>query len=216
MKLEFASPQTLLAALLLGAAGVASAQSSDIEPGFYAGALAGWANYPGRPLIIVGSSTLFSQDTHEHDVSWGFVGGYRFGRHFAIEAGYRDLGEARADLADAANTTRAKLRFSARGATVAAVGLFPFGPRWEMFVKGGALYQNVDFHLDGTQSGVPFALSSSLRNDDTLYLEGGASYRFDSHLKANLGLSYFPNIGKRGKTGEAEVRSTFLGISYQF
>src|SRR5690349_24934632 len=100
-------------ALLLGVAHAACTQATDIEPGFYMSALAGGANYPGRPLVIVGNNTLFSDDTHEHDVSWGFIGGYRFGRHFAIEAGYRDLGEARADLADSANTIHGKLRFSA-------------------------------------------------------------------------------------------------------
>jgi OOP family OmpA-OmpF porin len=201
--------------LLMGAASTALAQ--DDQRGFYLSATAGVATYPGRPKVILGNFTLTSNDTREEDMSWGFATGYRFSRHFAFEAGYVDLGEGTAKLLDAAGSDlRSDLRFGARGETITAVVLFPFGPKWEMYLKGGVLIQDVNLRLNGTQSGVPFALSSQSKREGKLYAAGGVSYRFDSHWKVSLGVSQFPDIGDKDRTGRADIRVTALGISYQF
>jgi len=205
------------AALLLGAAGVATAQSADDERGFYLGALAGVANYPSRPKLIVGNFTLKSTDTREEDTSWGVTAGYRFSRHIAVEAGYLDLGEATAKMVDSGGSDlRGDLRFAARGETLAFVALFPFGERWDWYVKAGLLFQDVDFRLSGTQGGVPFTLSSSSKTGAKLYSGGGVSYRFDTHWKASFGLSHYPHVGDKDRTGRADVLNAFLGMSYRF
>jgi len=210
------------ALLLIGAAGAASAQSAEDQPaedqrGFYIGANAGVASYPGRPRIVLGDFTLHAAKMHEDDLSWSVIGGYRFGKHFALEAGYLDLGEATAEFVDSGGSDlRTDLRWGARGETISALVLFPIGQRWEPYLKLGALRQNVDLRLDGTQSGTPFRLSSSADRELKLYWGTGVNYRFDSHWKASLGVDFFSDLGDADRTGRARIRSTFLGISYRF
>jgi OOP family OmpA-OmpF porin len=217
MNFELRFRRFACAVLLLAAAGAASAQSADRERGFYVGALAGVADYPARPKLIVGNFTLKSTDTREEDMSWGFTAGYRFNRHVALEAGYIDLGEATAKMIDSAGSDlRGDLRFAARGETLALVAFYPFGQQWEWFVKAGLLFQDVDFRLSGTQGGVPYRLSSSTNGGVKLYSEGGISYRFDTHWKASFGLSHYPHVGEKERTGRADILNGFLGISYHF
>ena len=97
-----------------------------------------------------------------------------------------------------------------------AIVLLPFGPKWEMYLKGGVLFQDVDLRLDGMQSGVPFTLSSDSKREGKLYAAGGVSYRFDSHWKVSLGLSSFSDIGDKDRTGRADIRFSSLGISHSF
>jgi hypothetical protein len=124
------------ALLLIGATGAASAQTADGEHGFYVGARAGVAKYPGQPKLIVG--TL------------------------------------------------------------------------------GLLFQDVDSRLSGTQAGVPFTLSSSSGRGGKLYVEAGVSYRFDEHWKASLGVTHLSDIGDEDRTGRADIRNVFLGLTHQF
>jgi hypothetical protein len=217
MKLDLCSRVLAGAALLIGVTGVASAQSADINNGFYLGTFAGVARYPNHSHVDVGTFTLNSTDTREEHMSWGFTGGYRFGRYFAMEAGYVDLGEGTAKLVDAAGSDlRADLRFAARGETFALVGIVPFGSRWEASFKLGMLHQDVDFRLSGTQSGAPFALSSTARRGLRLYQEAAISYGFNSHWKTSLILSHFPSVGDESRTGRANLLNTSLGVYYQF
>jgi hypothetical protein len=205
------------ALLLIGATGAASAQSADDQRGFYLGAVGGVTTYPKHPKVVFRDYTLHSTDTREEDFSWGVTAGYRFGRHFALEAGYIDLGAGTAKLIDTGGTDfRGDLRLGVRGPTIAAVALFPFGPRWEMFLKGGALYQDVKVQLDWTQSGVAWTLGATAEHELRPFVEGGVSYRFDSHWKAGLGMSFFRHLGTRDRTGEVNLRSSFLGMTYQF
>jgi hypothetical protein len=217
MKLQFSSRirRVVLAGLLLCAAGSVCAQSDETEKGFYTGVTAGVTSFPARPELVLGGTTLNSTDASENDLSWSIAGGYRFSRNFALEVGYTDLGEGTAHLIDfAGSPLQTDLRFSARGVKAAAVLLFPVR-KWEPFIKVGVLFQDVDLHLNGTQSGAPFAFSSS--SDGTkIFWEGGVSYRFDARWKATFGLTYYPEIGNQGETGEADVLVAYLGITYRF
>jgi hypothetical protein len=218
MKFQFSSRvrRVALAGLLLCAAQSVRAQSGQTEEGFYAGVSAGVTSYSARPEIVLGDITLNSTDASEDNFAWGVTGGYRFGRHFALEAGYVDLGEGTAHLIDftGRSSLQTDLRFSVRGAKVAAVLMFPIR-KWEPFIKVGALYEDVDLRLNGTQSGAPFALSSS-SDGVKIFWEGGVSYRFDERWKATFGLTYYPKLGKQGETGESDVLTASLGITYRF
>ena len=202
------------ALLMFGVAGVASAQSAEIGSGFYAGAFGGLAKYPDQPRVVVGSFTMYATNETRDDASWGIAGGYRFGKYFAIDAGYIDLGEGTASLAYSAGI--ANLRFRARGETLGFAGILPFGSRWEAYAKLGLMHQDVDFGLSGTQSGAPFALSSNSHDGVKLYQEAGISCRFDTHWKTTLAVSHFPNVGKQDVTGQVNILNTSLGIYYQF
>jgi len=215
MNLNFGSRAGVFAALTACAAGSVSAQSPPVETGFYVGAFGGVASYPSRPKIILDRFTLESTKTREDDMSWGFTGGYRFSKYWALEAGYVDLGEATAHLVDSAGSDlRADLRFSARGKTFATALIIPTW-KWETFIKVGMLFQDVDLRLDGTQAGAPFTLSSSAKGME-IYWEGGVSYHFDDRWSGRLGATYYPNVGRKNETGHVNLVSSFLGVSYQF
>jgi OmpA-OmpF porin, OOP family len=203
-------------ALLGSAASPVFAQSAPDEKGFYTGAVAGVAAYPASPIVSLGPYTLHSIDTREDDMSWGFTGGYRFGRYFALEAGYVDLGEGTARLIESSGApVQADLHFSARGATLAAVVLFPMR-KWEPFVKAGMLFQDAELRIDGTEAGAPFSLSASASSGTKALFETGVSYRFNEKWKATLGFAFFVDVGDERRTGEADIKSHYLGITYQF
>jgi len=213
MKLHWVSA----ALLMMGASGIASAQSADIRSGFYLGGFAGYANYPDHTTVDVGSFTLNSVKGSKDDGSWGVLGGYRFGRYFAIEAGYVDLGTGTTRLLDSAGSPlQADLGFKVRGETLGLVGILPFGAHWEAFAKASLLRQNVDFRLTGTQASAPFRLSSHTSGEMKLYEEAGISYRFDSNWKTSLTVSHFTKIGKENVTGQVSFHNTSLGLFYQF
>lgn len=210
------------ALVLTGAAGAASAQSADDRPtddqrGFYVGAMGGVTRYPSDPKVRLYDLTLRSTDTREEDFSWGVTGGYRFGRHFALEAGYLDLGAGTAKLVDAGGSDfRGDLRFGATALTIAGVAIFPVGPRWELFLKGGVLRQDVKTQLDWTQSGVDWTLGITADHELKPFAEAGVSYLFDSHWKVGLGLGAYPHLGTKDTTGRANLLSSYLGITYRF
>ncbi len=215
LQLDSRGGRAVLTALLIFAAQSVRAQSTETEEGFYVGATAGVASYPSRPELIIWTTRLDTTDSDAHDLSWGLTGGYRFSRHFALEAGYVDLGEGSAHLIDfAGSPQQADVRFSVRGATLAGVLLFPIR-NWEPYVKMGVLFQDVDMRLNGTQSGIPFALSSSA-DGIKFFWEAGVSYRFDERWKASFGLRYYLDVGDEGDTGEADLQSAFFGVTYRF
>jgi OmpA-OmpF porin, OOP family len=203
--------------VLLGCAGgPAFAQSAQDEKGFYLGAIAGAASYPAAPEIIVGPYTFYSTDTREDDMAWGVTAGYRFGRYFAMEAGYVDLGEATASMVESTGRdVRTDLFFSARGATLAAVGFFPFR-KWEPFLKAGVLFQKAELRLNGTEFGTPFSLRGEATGGTKAFFDTGVNYRFNEKWKATLGIAFFVDVGEENRTGEADIKLTYLGISYQF
>src|SRR5687767_487194 len=199
----------VLATLLICASGAASAQSQFDEQGFYVSAIAGAATYPSRPILELGEFTFSSVDSREHDFAGGFVGGYRFGRYFALEAGYLDLGEGRASMVEiAGNPLTTDLRFAAKGETLAAVFFLPIH-KWEMYAKAGVLFHKAELRLNGMQSGMPFSLRGSA-NATSAYFDTGVSYRFDERWKASLGLAFFTDIGKEDITGTVDLRYSYL------
>jgi hypothetical protein len=61
-----------------------------------------------------------------------------------------------------------------------------------------------------------FTLSSSSKREGKVYVEAGVSYRFDEHWKASLGVTHLPDIGDKDRTGRADIRNVFLGLTHQF
>lgn len=205
-----------LAMLCVCPAGMAFAQSAPDEKGFYTGATAGVSAFPSKPKLILGPYTFHSIDTREDDFAWGFIGGYRFGRYFALEAGYTDLGEGTARMVESSGApVQADLHFLSRGGTLAAVVLYPMR-KWEPFLKVGALIEDVELRIDGTESGIPFSLSGSTDGGMRAFFETGVNYRFNDQWKVSVGLSFYNNVGAEDRTGKADIRSTYLGISRQF
>ena len=83
-------------------------------------------------------------------------------------------------------------------------------------LKAGLLIQDVDLRIDGSERGTPFSLAISTSGSPKAFFETGVSYRFNERWKATLGLTFFDSVGDDDETGEVEIRSAFVGVSYQF
>jgi OOP family OmpA-OmpF porin len=193
-----------------GAASTAAAGDS----GFYLGADGGYAKYPGHVQLVIGTTTVNSIDTTNLVFSGSFHVGYRFSRYFALEAGYMDLGEAKATVSDFAGTS-AQFRFKARGPMVNTIGTVPLG-NWEPFIRLGLLSADVDASLTGVQNGTTFSFAGSDNGGISMLAGIGAGYTFAERWHLKLELDYTDHIGAEEATGETHILSTSVGLAYRF
>ena len=98
--------------------------------------------FPGFGFVPeTGTSTL--DDSY---AGYGFIGGYRFTPHFAVEGGYLSLGtlkyRARASGSVEGVPVDAQFNFDAEtaGIAVSALGIWPLSYRWEVYGRGGVLF----------------------------------------------------------------------------
>jgi OOP family OmpA-OmpF porin len=199
-----------LGSLMIGAATTAAADDS----GFYLGADGGHAKYPGHAHLTVGTATVNSIATTNTVFASSFEVGYRFSRYFALEAGYVDLGEAKATVTDFAGTS-GEFRFKARGFTANAIGSLSLG-NWAPFLKLGLLSADVEAVLTGVQNGTPFSFAGSDSGGFTVLSGIGAGYTIAERWHLKLELDYADDLGNEESTGEAHILFTSVGIAYRF
>ena len=129
----------VLAAALALASGGVLAQAAP-ERGWYGGFGAGRSqiDFGGNFALVFGATSTTSQD--DSDRGYKIYGGYRFGRHFALEGGYTDFGSfsfRRVVTAPIAGTATAEVQSS--GMHFDVVGIVPLGQRFELFGKLGVI-----------------------------------------------------------------------------
>jgi len=114
----------------------AHAQFGDNDSGLYLGAALG--NYSAE-IDGFGDANF---DFDENDSASRFFAGWRFSNFFAVEVARYDF--------DQATNASALLNVSAetRGWAPAVVGTLPVGPI-ELFVRGGMIFYDVEFSLNG-------------------------------------------------------------------
>jgi OOP family OmpA-OmpF porin len=195
---------------MIGAATTAAADDS----GFYLGADGGYAKYPGHVHLTVGTATVNSIATTNTVFASGFHFGFRFSRYFAVDAGFVDLGEAKATVTDFVGTS-GQFRFQARGPTASAIGSLPLG-NWEPFIKLGLLSADVDASLTGVQNGTSFSFAAEDNRGISMLAGIGAGYTFAERWHLKFELDYADNVGDENSTGEAHILSTSVGIAYRF
>lgn len=155
-----------VAAVAFGVAAlVPNAQAA--QPGFYVGGQYGQSDkdidiggfntyaatriFPSPAVQLTVESMTASLDTS--DSSFGFLAGYRFTPHFAVEGGYIDLGSLsyRANMTGNITgvPTDAVLNVDSEtaGITVSALGVWPLSYRWEVYGRAGALFSTNDFRV---------------------------------------------------------------------
>lgn len=95
----------------------------------------------------------------DSDTSVSIFGGYEFGRHFAVELGYLDLGEVSLDtrIIEQGAAARLDASFEFSGTYVAAVGRLPVGERATLFLKAGVIDIDAESRAEATVGGLPLA-----------------------------------------------------------
>jgi OmpA-OmpF porin, OOP family len=199
--------------IAVGVLALSSAMADD--SGVYIGAAVGYVDVPDNVQLGVPDVPLLTGKTDDSVFTPGVDIGYQFNRNLAIELGYADLGDLKANLADPSGATdaNARAKFSADGVSLALVGSLPIG-KWEPYVKAGALLSNTTLKYSGAIAGNAFAAEIGNHAKDALY-GVGIRYAFTDHLKLVLDATYFDDVGERGY-GQSDFFKTSLGVIWQF
>lgn len=177
------------------------------ESGPYVSASLGQAQVRNPAL---GQSGFYEDDK---DSSWTVGVGYRFNRYIALDFGYVDLGEVKADQGVPGFDYSARFRYAAEGTTMALVGIVPIG-RWEPYVKAGMLFSKTVARLDGQILGDSFSFRSSHDSDDPFF-GAGLRYRITQPLGIHLDVTYFDKVGPDSRLPYSYL-NTSLGVLWQF
>jgi OOP family OmpA-OmpF porin len=191
---------TCLVSTAVLAGGAAQAATAPSDAGWYVGASAGRTDltYPD------GGGDLEADGYAVH-------GGYRFNRHFAVEAGYADLGDARfqydcpSGLVCVPENYPITFSQDFSRADIALVGILPVNARFDLFAKVG--YAQARY-----EESVRFGTSGTARESDdsseTIY-GVGARLNFDSPWSLRLQWD-------RSEVSDVDVDGYWLGVEYRF
>ncbi|HEX2493297.1 MAG TPA: outer membrane beta-barrel protein [Steroidobacter sp.] len=157
-----------LTALLLSALGPAPAFAAE-EGGLYLGAGAGQFNVE---IDDVNTADEVIESFDSDDTSWKVFGGWRFGRYFAAELDWIDLGNPE----ETVNNVNVDAEID--GFAPYLLGTLPLGPV-ELFAKAGYYFYDI------TVNGRSLGGSVDDSNEDFVYGAGIGLTLFD-HLHARL------------------------------
>ena len=167
------------------------------------------------------TATLDSKDS-----SYGFVVGWRFSEHLAIEGGYTDLGDVEyRDHSDGAfippegppipATLHQNIDSSTSGIQLSVLGILPLSYRWELYARGGFLISNNTedvFITDGVQSEKLRGTKSGLD-----FLAGaGISFSILEIYSLRLEYQRVFDAGEPATLDEADVDLATLNVTVSF
>lgn len=201
---------------LLALAGIASPLAAA-DSGWYTGANVGLsrAHIHDRQIIdgLLGDGYLTpSYRDDEHDIGFKLFGGYQFGRYFALEGGYFNLGEFGFDATTLpAGTLSGNIEL--HGVNLDAVGILPLGRRLSAFGRVGVNYAEAETSFSGT--GAVNVLDPDRSQRAANYKFGfGLGYDFTDALGMRLEAERYRVDDAVGNEGDIDLLS--LGLLYRF
>lgn len=223
-----------MAAVALAAAVLAPAAQAA-QPGFYVGGFYGQSDkdsniqdyqvyaatriFPSPVVQLTVESMTDSLDTK--DSAFGFMAGYRFNTHFAVEGGYMDLGSVsyRANIRGNITgvPTDATLNFDSEtaGLTVSALGIWPLSYRWEVYGRAGAMFSSNDFSIYYNDVEQDPKRDQFADNDVDFYAGVGTSFNFLEIYDVRLEYQHIIDAGDKN-TDEADADVITIGITVVF
>jgi OOP family OmpA-OmpF porin len=218
----------LAAGLALTSTGVLAAND---EPGFYLGGSAGNARYDiskqdmddaaNFGLVSNGGVILTRTATFDDsDTAWSLIAGFRFNRYFAVETGYVDLGNTRYRSSGTTRffglgtvPTSINIDIGAKGAVIAGSLAAPLGGHFDVHGQLGAFFARTTLDIGVGIGGVntPTRLESDSQD---LFAGVGLAYHFFDGLTASVDYSRYKDVGSENETGEGDVTSFRVGLTY--
>lgn len=197
----------LAAAIFIVAASAASGDSAAAETnrGWYVGADIGHAELSLDNQNIIGGADLT-------DTAVSVRGGHAFGRYFAVEATYSDLGNYRYTLDNCIEACSPELastefRHSVTRLDLSLVGRIPLGERLEAYARAGVASTVFD-----TQARNMLGASRSERSD----VSGVYGLGLRTLLRGPWSLRLQWDRGSYSNNMEVDIDSVWLGAEYQF
>lgn len=215
------------------------------DSNFYVGAMAGQSNFHANQSDFAAATAdafaaqgfiltpyPFNLNTSSVDkthFAFGGLIGYRLAPAFSIEAGYIDLGQVHGTSTASViipgrdfEIWNSDITVKAKGPTLAALGILPISPAWEIYGRAGVLFSRVtrkmvsglDFKLTITE--YPNVGGTQTVSDNSVDpLVGiGAAWRLTHRLALRAEYTRFINVGNKQTTGEMNIDFYNLGVTY--
>jgi len=191
----------LLSLAAFGAQAQATGVQLRTDTGFYIGA--GLGRSEARDFCSIGGAC------DSKDITGNIFAGYQFNRHFAIEGGYSNFGEATSSgfVGGVATTVVTETT----GFELVGVGSLPLSENFSLYVKLGMFR----YDSDGTATG---GLSATAGDDGFEPTFGfGAEYSFTRNLAARLEWQRYYEVGSGLlNTPKADITVLRLAARYKF
>jgi OmpA-OmpF porin, OOP family len=166
----------VLAAAALAAA--ASAQATDNEAGFYAGAGVGTFDIK---IDDVDDVTTEIERYDSDDTAYKVFGGWRMNPYLAFELAYVNLGSPTDEI-----LPDTRLTVETDGFAPYVVGTLPIGDWFEVFAKAGYYWYDVEARVNS-----PLGNASSKTSDDNFTWSAGAGVNIFEHVNVRLEYEQF-------------------------
>ena len=167
--------------------------------------------------VVDGESTLEDSDT-----TWSLVAGYKFNPYIAVEAGYVDLGtaeyRANADVFFPGLGTiplEGAIDIGATGFTVAALASIPLGESFDLHGRIGVLFSETELEISIFDDFDSVSESESY-SDNEMFFGVGASWYLGANWALSLDYLLYKDVGTEDETGETDIDSFTLGVTYRF
>ncbi len=197
--------------------GIASPYAMADDSGWYIGGNVGQSRATidneriTNGLLAAGFTTTGISDD-ETDLGYKLFGGYQFGKYFALEGGYFDLGQF-GFTATTLPTGTLRGNIKLKGLFMDLVGILPFTSKFSAFARLGVDYAQADDSFTGTGAVNVLDPNPSTRQ---------ANYKFGLGLQYNFTRSFGMRIEAEryrvndavGHKGDIDLYS--LGLVYRF
>ena len=206
---------------------------ADQGRGFYLGASGGNATYDisQRELDDISFSAFADNGAiplnptssfDDTDTAFSLVGGYRFTPYLAVEGGYLDLGSTKYRGSSTVRipflgqfASRVGIDISAKGPFAAASLGTPLGANFDLHTHLGGFFAKTEFDINvGLDT---FNDDRTVSSTSLDFFAGiGLGYRFTDSFAASVDYTRFKAVGDENETGEGEITSFRLGVTYTF
>jgi len=186
-------------ALGLAVPSISTAQGMD-DKGFYVGATIGQSK-------VKDFCSGFAVPCEDTDTALRILGGYQFNKHFALELGYSQLGEASIN-----NGGGLFAKVEATAWELVAVGMLPVADRFSIYGKIGMYRADSDFSTNIVLPGLPQSFSES-NNDLTFGF--GLQFEISRNLALRAEYQRYQDLGGP-QIGESDLDVMSIGLTYRF
>jgi OmpA-OmpF porin, OOP family len=144
-------------------------------------------------------------DCDEKDTAWRIFGGYKINRNFSVEAGYHQLGEARA------SGPGGNIEFDANALELVALGALPLGNQFSLYGKAG-FYRGETKVTGSTLLTGPLSIKET--NTDLTY-GVGVQYDMSRQLGIRAEWQRYADMGD-DSIGKTDVDVMSIGVVFRF
>lgn len=154
--------------------------------------------------------------------AFSLIAGYRFNPYLSVEGGYIDLGSTKYRASSNVRIpglgtfpSTIGIDLSAKGPFAAAELGAPLGAGFDVHTHLGGFFAKTEFDISVSLSTFNNGDTVSANSAD-LFAGVGLGYRISDNFGASLDFTRFKDVGDEDKTGEGDITSFRLGVTYTF